>query len=31
VIVGLDLTHQTIMAGGIPRQIDFSVTLKRKA
>jgi phage protein U len=31
VIVGLDLTHQTMMAGGIPRRIDFSVTLKRKA
>jgi hypothetical protein len=30
VIVGLDLTHQTIMAGGIPRRIDFTVTLKRK-
>lgn len=30
VIVGLDLTHQTIMAGGIPRRIDFTITLKRK-
>jgi phage protein U len=30
VIVGLDLTHQTVMAGGVPRRIDFTVTLKRK-
>lgn len=28
-IVGLDQTHRHIMAGGLPRSIDFTLTLER--